>query len=110
MENTRPKSFEDYAAAIRPEAGRAMILLEECSQEANQAKALAILGRLGAEPLAVDVLRSAYPAVILIRVPGEYVRQAVLKLTGSGFNKLKAVDPLPEKGRRSTPGRSENHE
>jgi hypothetical protein len=110
MGNVRPKSFKDYAAAIRPEKGHAMILLEECSQEANQVKALAILRRLGAEPLAVEVLRSAYPAVILIRVPGEHVRHAVLKLTGSGFNRLKAVDPLPGEGRRPMPGQSEHHE
>jgi len=94
MVKAQPKSFEEYADAIRPEARHAMILLEECSREATRAKALSILHRLGAEPVAVDVLRGDYPAIILLRLPGEYVRQAVLKLTGNGFNKLKAIDPL----------------
>jgi hypothetical protein len=85
--------FDTLADSITPDARNAMILLEEESRQVNTDRALALLRQVVTSPIRYEILREGYPAVVLIRLEREQVREAVLKLSANGFTKLKAVDP-----------------
>jgi len=85
--------FDTLADSITPDARSAMILLEEESWQVNTDRALTLLRQVVTSPIRYEILREDYPAVVLIRLEREQVREAVLKLSANGFTKLKAVDP-----------------
>jgi hypothetical protein len=86
-------SFDEIAGSIKPDPNHAMILLAERSSQTNRSKALSILHRIEVEPISYEILRSEYPAVILIYLPVDDLPGAVLKLTENGFTKMKAIHP-----------------
>ncbi len=86
--------FDNLAGSITPDPRRAMILLEETSREANKEQALDLVRQVVEGQIRFEILRDEYPAVVLIRLDREYVRDAVLKLSAKGYTKLKAVEPL----------------
>jgi len=86
--------FDNLAGSITPDPRRAMILLEETSREANKEQALDLVRQVVEGQVRFEILRAEYPAVVLIRLDREHVRDAVLKLSAKGFTKLKAVEPL----------------
>ena len=85
--------FDTLADSFTPDSRSAMILLEEASRQDNTNRALALLREVVASPIRYEILREDYPALVLIRLEREQVRDAVLKLSANGFTKLKAVDP-----------------
>ncbi len=95
MANKNLKSFDAIANSITPEAQYAKILLEECSPRINRDRALSVLKNQEIQPVSYEILHPEYPAIILLRIHAENLREVVLKLTENGFNKLKAINPLP---------------
>jgi hypothetical protein len=86
--------FDNLAMSITPDARRAIILLEETSREANTEQALDLVRQIVGGQVRFEILRDEYPAVVLIRLNREHLRDAVLKLSAKGYTKLKAVEPL----------------
>ena len=86
--------FDNLAMSITPDARRAIILLEEAYREANKEQALDLVRQVVDGQVRFEILRDEYPAVVLIRLNREHVRDAVLKLSAKGYTKLKAVEPL----------------
>lgn len=86
--------FDNLAMSINPDTRRAIILLEETSREANKEQALDLVRQVVDGQVRFEILRDEYPAVVLIRLNREHVRDAVLKLSAKGYTKLKAVEPL----------------
>ena len=86
--------FDNLAMSITPDTRRAIILLEEASREANKEQALDLVRQVVDGQVRFEILRDEYPAVVLIRLNREHVRDAVLKLSAKGYTKLKAVEPL----------------
>ena len=95
MENKDLKSFDAIANSITPEAKHAKILLEECSPRMNRDRMLSVLKNQEIKPISYEILWPEYPAIILLRIRTENLREVVLKLTENGFTKLKAINPLP---------------
>jgi hypothetical protein len=85
--------FDNLAMSITPDTRRAIILLEEASREANKEQALDLVRQVVDGQVRFEILRDEYPAVVLIRLNREHVRDAVLKLSAKGYTKLKAVEP-----------------
>jgi hypothetical protein len=85
--------FDNLAMSITPDTRRAIILLEETSREANKEQALDLVRQVVDGQVRFEILRDEYPAVVLIRLNREHVRDAVLKLSAKGYTKLKAVEP-----------------
>jgi len=90
--------FDTLARSITPDNRRAMILLEETSPELNKEQALDLVRQAIDGQVRFEILRDEYPAVVLIRLDREHVRDAVLKLSAKGYTKLKAVGPLKSGG------------
>ena len=85
--------FDKLAMSIIPDTRRAMILIEETSRAVNKERALDLVRQVVGGQVRFEILRDEYPAVMLIRLDREHVREAVLKLIAKGFTKLKAVEP-----------------
>jgi hypothetical protein len=85
--------FDKLALSITPDNRRAMILIEETSREVNKERALDLVRQVVDGQFRYEILRDEYPAVVLIRLDREHVRDAVLKLSAKGYTKLKAVEP-----------------
>jgi hypothetical protein len=85
--------FDKLAMSIMPDNRRAMILLEEASRAANKEQALDLVRQVVDGQVRFEILRDEYPAVVLIRLDRDHVREAVLKLSAKGYTKLKAVEP-----------------
>ena len=94
MEYKNLKSFDTVANSVAPGKKHAKILLAECSPRLNRDKVLSVLKNQKIQPISYEILRPEYPAIILMRIHTENLREAVLKLTESGFTKLKAINPL----------------
>jgi len=92
--------FDTLARSITPDKRRAMILLEETSRELDKVQALDLVRQAIGGQVRFEILRDEYPAVVLIRLDREHVRDAVLKLSAKGYTKLKAVGPLKGGGTR----------
>jgi hypothetical protein len=90
--------FDQLAVSITPDQCRAMILLEETSRGASKEQALDLVRQVVNGKVRFEILREEYPAVVLIRLDREHVRDAVLKLSAKGYTKLKAVEP-PKSGK-----------
>lgn len=90
--------FDTLATSITPDNHRAMILLEEASRDLNKTQALDLVRQAIGGQVRFEILRDEYPAVVLIRLDREHVREAVLKLSTKGYTKLKAVGPLKSGG------------
>jgi hypothetical protein len=85
--------FDKLAMSINPDTRKAMILIEETSRAVNKEQALDLVRQVVDGQVRFEILREEYPAVVLIRLDREYVRDAVLKLSAKGYTKLKAVEP-----------------
>lgn len=85
--------FDKLAGSITPDKRRATILLEEISRKVNKDKALDLVRQVVDGQVRFEILRDEFPAVLLIRLDQEHVRDAVLKLSEKGYTKLKAVEP-----------------
>ena len=85
--------FDQLAMSITPDHRRAMILFEETSRRANKEQALDLVRQVVNDTVCFEILREEYPALVLIRLDREHVRDAVLKLSAKGYTKLKAVEP-----------------
>lgn len=85
--------FDKLAMSITPDSRMAMILLEETSRAVNKERAVDLVRQIVDGQVRFEILRDEYPAVMLIRLDREHVREAVLKLSAKGFTKLKAVEP-----------------
>jgi hypothetical protein len=92
--------FDTLARSITPDKSRAMILLEETSRALDKVQALDLVRQAIGGQVRFEILRDEYPAVVLIRLDREHVRDAVLKLSAKGYTKLKAVGPLKGGGAR----------
>jgi len=90
--------FDQLAMSITPDHRRAMILLEETSRGTNKEQALDLVRQVVDGQVRFEILREEYPAVVLIRLDREHVRDAVLKLSAKGYTRLKAVEP-PKSGK-----------
>ena len=93
-------TFDTIANAIAPEKRYAKILLEECSPRMNRDRILSVLQKQDIRPVSYEILRSEYPGIILLRIQADNLREAVIKLTENGFNRLKAVHPAAGAGIR----------
>lgn len=90
--------FDQLAMSINPDHSKAVILLEEPSRRANKEQALDLVRQVVNGQVRFEILREEYPAVVLIRLDREHVRDAVLKLSAKGYTRLKAVEP-PKSGK-----------
>jgi hypothetical protein len=88
-------TFEVFARQIAPDPRFGVILFQEGTGEANLKQALSALAALGIDPVDHELLQPAYPAVVLVRLESEMVREAALKLSENGFTRLKAIAPAP---------------
>ena len=88
--------FEAVSNVIRPDADLAVIVLEERSEITNRHKAVAVLKSLNCQGYGIEIVKDSYPGILLIRINPDLMKEAVLKLTESGFNKLKAISPKME--------------
>ena len=84
--------FDQYAETIAPDSTRAVLLLEESSKRLDWQKARDLLRQITAETLVYDLVRQDYPALVIFRLKPEHLREAVLKLTENGYNRLKAIN------------------
>ena len=84
--------FDHFAETITPDATRAILLLEESSRQSDWQKARELLRQISAESLVYDLVRQEYPALVIFRLRPEHLREAVLKLTENGYNRLKAIN------------------
>ena len=85
--------FDKLAMSIAPDTRRAMILIEETSRTVNTERALDLVRQVVGGQVRYEILRDEYPAVTLIRLDRQHVREAVLALSAKGYTKLKAVEP-----------------
>jgi hypothetical protein len=92
MVNPPLSLFDRIAANIEPDPAWAMLIIEEFSQNANWKRAHAILQQLTSEAVDYELVNPEYPAVVIFRLKPEDIRDAVLKLTEKGYNRLKAID------------------
>ena len=84
--------FDHFAETIAPDSTHAILLLEESSKRSDWQKARDLLRQVTAESLVYDLVRQDYPALIIFRLRPEHLREAVLKLTENGYNRLKAIN------------------
>ena len=84
--------FDHFAETITPDSTHAILLLEESSKRSDWQKARDLLRQITAESLVYDLVRQDYPALIIFRLRPEHLREAVLKLTENGYNRLKAIN------------------
>jgi len=92
MDASQRDVFERIAETIKPESGRAMLLLQESSGRADWRRAKDLIESMTAGPVDCEVVVEDRPAVVIFRLKPEDLREAVLKLTEKGFNRLKAID------------------
>ena len=92
MSNSSQSLFDRFAETIQPDSTWAILLLEEGSRQADWQKARDLLQKITAESPAYDIVRRDYPALIIFRLNPEHLREAVLKLTENGYNRLKAIN------------------
>jgi hypothetical protein len=90
-------TFEEIARMIRPDGLVALILLEEQTAKANKERAMSIVKKIISGTLDYEIMREDFPAIMLFRLPAEHAREAILKLTESGFTKLKAIHPFSKR-------------
>ena len=92
MSNPPQSLFDRIAETIQPDSTWAILLLEESSQQSDWQKARDLLREITAESPAYDLIRRDYPALVLFRLSPDHLREAVLKLTEHGYNRLKAIN------------------
>jgi hypothetical protein len=92
MSNSHQSLFDRFAETIKPDSTWAILLLEESSIQSDWQKAYDLLHKITAESPVYDIVRRDYPALIIFRLRPEHLREAVLKLTEHGYNRLKAID------------------
>lgn len=92
--------FDRMVSTVEPHPFHATILLELHPGGTGLKEALYILDDLSAGENEVEVLHESGPKILQIRMPREQAREAVLRLTESGFTNLKAIDPRPAQQRR----------
>jgi hypothetical protein len=95
--------FDHFAETITPDSTRAIILLEESSRQSDWQKARKLLARISAESPDYELMRSAYPALVIFRLKPEHLSEAVLKLTENGYNRLKAINAQMHSGLPKAP-------
>ena len=98
-------TFEKIALTLRPDGLVALILIEEQSVKASKERAMSIMEKIISDALDYEIMREEFPAIVLFRLSPEHAREATLKLTESGFTKLKAVHPLPKTTTSRQPSR-----
>ncbi len=92
MAISHPSLFDQFSETITPDSNLAVLLLEESSKRADWQKARDLLRQITAESLVYDIVRQDYPALVIFRLRPEHLREAVLKLTENGYNRLKAIN------------------
>jgi len=85
-------SFDEISESLKPHPSRAQILMELEAEGETLEKAVGILKAHEAYPIEYDVLRKGNPSFVLFYLSSNDMREAVLKLTESGFTRLKGVD------------------
>ena len=84
--------FDQIANSILPDGQHATMILEEESEKINGDRAFSILQQLSPAPIAYEILKKEFPAILLFRLSPEVLREAVLKLTENGFSRFKAIN------------------
>ena len=92
MANPHQCLFDHFAETITPDSTHAILLLEESSKRSDWQRARDLLRRITAGLLEYDLVRRDYPALVIFRLKPEHLREAVLKLTENGYNRLKAIN------------------
>jgi hypothetical protein len=92
MSNSHQNLFDRFAESIQPDPTRAILLLEESSRQSDWQKARDLLLEVTEESPVYEVVRQEYPALIIFRLRPDHLREAVLKLTEHGYNRLKAIN------------------
>jgi hypothetical protein len=80
---------------------RSQILVEVRGHGNTLEKALDVLTEVGVTPIQHQEVRSGDPACILMLLPNEDMKEAVLKLWEAGFSKVKGINAkshFPGKG------------
>jgi hypothetical protein len=85
--------FDEFSKLLKPHPTKAQILLEVKEEGENLQSALKVLKTACTRPIQYDFFRKEYPACILVFLSSEDMKQAALKLSEAGFNKIKGINP-----------------
>lgn len=99
-ENTKDP-FDCLSETMVAHPSGSQILVEVHSDGNTLEKALNVLEEAGMTPLQHQEVRSGEPACILMLLPNEDMKEAVLKLWEAGFSKVKGINAksyFPGKG------------
>ena len=88
--------FDDLADSLKAHPSKSQILMEVRSAGYTLEKALEILEDLGINPVQHQVLLKGDPCCILFFLPNNDVREAVFRLTESGFTRVKGINLRPD--------------
>ena len=83
--------IDEICRSLQPHPSKAQILLEVEDEGKNVEKALRILEDNGIQQIEYDFIRKGDPSFVLFYISTNDMREAVLKLTETGFTRLKAV-------------------
>jgi hypothetical protein len=84
--------FDEIAQSLQADASKAQILLEIENEGNTLDEALEILEAHGGQPIEYEVIRKGDPSLVIFYLSTDDMRDAILKLTESGFAKLKGMD------------------
>ena len=83
--------IDEIFRSLQSNPSKAQILLEVEDEGKNVEKALRILEDNGIQQIEYDFIRKGDPSFVLFYISTNDMREAVLKLTETGFTRLKAV-------------------
>jgi len=83
--------IDEIFRSLQSNPSKAQILLEVEDEGKNVEKALRILEDNGIQQIEYDFIRKGDPSFVIFYLSTNDMREAVLKLTETGFTRLKAV-------------------
>ena len=84
--------FDMFSQSLRPHSSKAQIILQVCDEGLTLEKALETLKSIGIKNINYDYLLRNKPFLVVIYLSSEDMREAVLKLTETGFVRLKGIN------------------
>ena len=85
-------TFDTFSQSLRPHPSKAQIILQLRTGGPTLDCALEVLRSVGIQEIQYDYLHKGDPFLVVIYISTKDMREAVLKLTEAGFNRLNAIN------------------
>ncbi len=85
-------SFDRLSEKLVAHPSKSQILVEVASQGNTLERALHILEKVDMKPIHQEHIKRGGPECVLMLLPSEDMKEAVLKLTEAGFTKVKGIN------------------